>query len=193
MFIAKVFSFLFVCLLAACENSVSQTGNANQTQTKEKTQLSLKMERSGCYGRCPIYDLTIQPDGKVTFEGKFYTETKGKAEDKLSEEQLKRLINEIEKSNFFSFDDIYNYDSKNCPSIATDMATVTLFIELNGNKKTITHYWGCWINQFPKENNPANVKVEKDYSPQVFPPQLYNLENKIDEIIETKRWVGERK
>ncbi len=193
MFISKVFSFFFVCMLTVCGNSVSQIENTNQIQQKEKTELSLRMERTGCYGQCPAYDVVVQSDGKVLFNGKSYTKITGKVEDKITEEQLKQLIAEIDNSNFFSFDDAYTYDSENCPSIATDMATVTLFISLNGKEKTIIHYWGCWINQVPKEHNSANIRVEKDYSPQVFPQQLYNLENKIDEIVETKRWVEERK
>ncbi len=178
-------------MLAACGNSISQNENVNPTQPKEKTQLFLKMERSACYGRCPIYDLTVQPDGKVIFEGKFWTKTTGKAEDKLTEEQLKRLINEIEKANFFSFDNAYNYDSKNCPNLATDMPGVTLKINLNGKEKTINHYQGCFENDKPKDNS-SSGKAE-DLSEIVFPQQLFNLENKIDEIVETKRWIGEGK
>ncbi len=150
---------------------------------KEKNELSLKMERSGCYGPCPIYDLIIQPDGKVTFDGKFYTEVKGKTEGKITQEQLKQLIDEIEKANFFSLDNAYNYKSKNCPELATDLPSVNLEIKLNGKEKTINHYYGC----FEKETSNQN----KDWAEKVFPQQLFKLENKIDEIVETKRWIGE--
>lgn len=172
-----------VCLFSVCGGSVSQTENTNQTKTKEKPELSLKMERSGCYGRCPIYDLTIQPDGKVTFDGKGYTQTKGKAEDKLTEEQLNQLIAEIEKANFFSLDNAYNYDSKNCPELYTDSPVVNLTIKLKGIEKRINHYQGC--------NEKDSVNQNKNWTEKIFPQQLYKLENKIDEIVETKRWIGE--
>ncbi len=45
-------------------------------------------------------------------------------------------------------------------------------------EKTIIHNLGC---------------IEIGGNWKVFPQQLYNLENKIDEIVETKRWIGERK
>jgi hypothetical protein len=194
MFIAKVFSFFFVCLLAVCGNSVSQTENTNQNQQKEKTELSLKMERSGCYGRCPIYDLTIESDGKVTFEGKSWTKIIGKAEDRLSEEKFKKLTDEIEKANFFSFDNAYNSESQNCPNTVTDHPSVKLYVKLNGKEKNINHYLGCLENDGQKssENTSENIREEKIWSPNVFPVQLYNLENKIDEIVETKRWIGEK-
>ncbi len=91
MFIVKVISLFFVCLLVACGNSVSQNGdmisqviNSNNQQTKsdnqqkEITELSLNMKKSGCFGECPTYDLTVQPDGKVIFNGKEYTKQKGR-------------------------------------------------------------------------------------------------------------------
>lgn len=195
MFISKVFSIFLVCLLAACGNSVSKTKNTNEFQPKEEAELSLKMERSGCYGRCPIYDLNIQPDGKVIFDGKFWTKISGKAEDKLTENQLKQLIAEIEKANFFSLENAYNYDSQNCPSIATDLPGVKLYIKLNSKEKTIDHYLGCFENDREEklQDNSGNVRVKENWEPKVFPQELYNLENKIDEIVETKRWIGESK
>ncbi|MDQ3322404.1 MAG: DUF6438 domain-containing protein, partial [Acidobacteriota bacterium] len=151
-----------------------------------------------CFGECPIYDLTIQSNGKVIFEGKKYTKTIGKTESKLEKEKIKQLISEIEKANFFSLDNAYNYDSGNCPVLVSDSSSITLYIKLNGKEKTINHDWGCWVdspieNDSDDINNSANRKVKKNWSPKIFPQQLYNLENKIDEIVETKRWVGERK
>ncbi len=183
MFIAKVFSFFFVCLFSVCESSVSQTENTNQP--KEKAELCLKMERSGCNGQCPIYDLTIQPNGKIIFEGKSWTKVTGKAEDQLTEEKYNRLIAEIEKANFFSLDDNYNWDSKNCPEIFTDSPVVNLTISLKGIEKRINHYHGC--------NEKDSINQNKNWTEKIFPQQLYKLENKIDEIVETKRWIGERK
>jgi len=80
------------------------------------------------------------------------------------------------------------------------MATVTLSIRLNEKSKTITHYLGCISNEeiVKKESsgyNSSNIPVSelRDFTKQIFPQELYNLENKIDEIVETKRWIEERK
>jgi hypothetical protein len=175
MFIAKVFLFFFVCMLSACGNSISQTENTNQTKQNE---LALIMKRSGCWKFCPIYELTIQPDGKVLFEGIQDTKTKGNAEGVLDKEKLAQVTSEIEKADFFALKNSYTNVSDNCPKYGTDAPTVTLFIKLNGKEKTITHNLGC---------------TETGENWKVFPQQLYNLENKIDEIAETKHWIGERK
>lgn len=145
------------------------------------------MERTPCFGNCPVYILTIQPDGKFFFEN-IKTIKKGlpvtkkeKVEGKLSEEKINQLISEIGKADFFALKDSYTGDSGNCPTIATDNSTVTLSIKSNGKEKTITHYLGCL----------EEIKLDEPWK--TFPQQLYNLENKIDEIVETKRWLGEWK
>lgn len=174
-------------MFISCGNPISQTENSNQSVPKEKAQLSLKMEKSGCYGRCAVYDLTVEPDGKVIFEGKTYTETIGKAEDRLNEAQLKNLTLEIEKADFFSLENAYNWDSGNCPELATDMPSVNLTIRLNGKEKTINHYHGC----FEKDESPT--LKSKNVADKIFPQQLYNLENRINVIVETKRWIEKQK
>ena len=139
------------------------------------------MNRTGCWKFCSVYELTIQPDGKVLFEGIQDTATKGIVEDVLSQEKITELIIEIEKADFFSLKDSYTNVSDNCPSWEIDAPTAILYININGKEKKITHSLGC------RERYEAN-KTQK-----IFPQQLYNLENKIDEIVGTERWIGERK
>lgn len=178
MFIAKVFSFFFVCLLAACGNSVSQTENTNHTLESNKIELNLKMERTACFGNCPVYTLTIQPDGKFFFDdvksiekGELVTKIKH-LENKLSEEKMKQIIAEIDKTDFFSLKNDYT-DFGNAGNCATDNPTVILTIKLRGREKQTKHDLGC--------RGAADVT------------KLTNLENKIDETVETKRWIGEGK
>ncbi|HEX8566945.1 MAG TPA: DUF6438 domain-containing protein [Pyrinomonadaceae bacterium] len=183
MFISKVFSLFFVCILAVCGNSVSQTENIKPEPQTSNTELSLSMKRSHCYGTCPVYELNIQSDGKVLFNGIDYTETKGEVTGSLSNEKMKQLVSEIEKANFYSYEDSYTNDLGSCSLIATDNPTVTLSVKLNGKEKNITHYLGC-----RSEINSSGGSADS-----IFPLQLYNLENKIDEIVETKRWIGKGK
>lgn len=189
MFALKVFSLLIVCLLVSCVNSTSQTENVNKTQTLEnsKTELNLKMVRTPCFGNCPVYTLTIEPDGKFFLDdvksiekGELVTKIKH-FENKLTEEKVKQIIAEIDKADFFNLKNSYTGDSGNCPAYWTDSPTVTLSISLKGKEKTIPHYLGCEENYNPADKG------------KIYPQQLFNLENKIDEIVETKRWIGEGK
>jgi hypothetical protein len=140
--------------------------------------LALTLERTACYGTCPVYKVIVGADNKIIFDGIKYTKVEGKAEDVLNSEKKKLLIDEINKSGFFSLKDSYGISegSFNCPGgAATDNPTVKLTVKLNDKEKTIVHYLGC------------SYANEPDLPRRVFPEELYTLENKIDEIIGSKR------
>ncbi|CAN5294869.1 hypothetical protein BH10ACI1_BH10ACI1_01500 [soil metagenome] len=175
--------FGFACNLVKTNNS---TGNNSQnTQIdNSKNQLSsgeipndllITLGRTACYGTCPIYKLTVKADGSVLFEGEKFTKTVGKAEGKISEIQVKQLIKEFENVDYFNLNG--KYDSANCYQI-TDSPSAVTSIQFNGKQKSVDHYYGCQQGSDDFEKELAKLK---------------NLENKIDEIVETKRWIGERK
>ena len=170
-----VFSLAFP--VASCENAQNfQIPEANANE------LSVRLERSECYGTCPIYALAIESDGKVTFDGKGYTKVIGKAQSRIDQDQINQIIGAIKSSDFFSFDNKYDQDSGNCPGTAADMPTVTLSIRLGDQEKKIIHYLGCW--------EPMDRTNRRNLSDAIFPQKLYLLENKIDEIVESNQWIG---
>ncbi|MEZ5424857.1 MAG: DUF6438 domain-containing protein [Pyrinomonadaceae bacterium] len=136
----------------------------------------ITLERTACYGPCPIYKLSVKGDGSVEFDGEKFTETTGKAEGKISQEKIRELIKAFKEADYFGFDD--SYDEKNCPASATDSSTVITSIQINGRKKTIKHYLGC-------------ADGTEEHRP--YPAKLCELEYKIDEMVGTKRWIREGK
>lgn len=137
--------------------------------------LLITLERTACYGICAVYKITVKADGSVTFEGINNTQTKGKVEDKIGENKVKELIKEFENADYSNLKDKYDYET--CPIAATDSPTVITSLQMDGKTKTVSHYLGC---------------LEKDQRTP-FPPKLTEMENNLDRIIETKRWIGERK
>lgn len=183
-----MFKFLFVIIIAMfyfdCDpsknsgsnspaNNIANTNTQNQQIPKD---LLITLARTECYGLCPVYKVGIKADGAVMFEGIKNTETKGISEGKIDETQIKNILREFENADYFNLED--RYDSKNCPLAATDNSTAVTSIQINGRQKTVSHYLGC------AEDNQQRTP---------FPPKLRELENKIDEIAGTKRWIGERK
>jgi Domain of unknown function (DUF6438) len=185
MFVLKCLSFASVCLLIACGRPISQPEIIMPPNNDNvKIELSLKMERTSCFGDCPIYVLSIQPDGTFKFEGikslvkGILVDKKEKAHSKLSDDKIKQIIAEIDKADFFALKDSYTGDSGNCPTYWTDSSTVIVEIQLRGKHKSIPHYLGCEENDNPSDKG------------KIYPQALYNLENRIDEIVETNRWIG---
>ncbi|HEY8562353.1 MAG TPA: DUF6438 domain-containing protein [Pyrinomonadaceae bacterium] len=201
----KLFSFCFIWILAGCGNAVSrneisspptviaeqtQPPTAAQNQPRADPQLTVRMERF-TWTRTLLYKVEIQPDGKAFFtktDGKFVgTKITGKAESKLEKEKMRRLLAEIEAADFSSLDDAYSYTHKNCASAMTDTDSVKVYIKLNEREKTIDHDLGCFDVSF------AELKEETNRKDRIHPRKLYELENRIDEITETRRWTGENR
>ena len=143
----------------------------------------ITLERTGCYGSCPSYTLTISADGSVVFNAKAYWVEENKARrvkesgvilSKVSREQLLQLTSEFEKANYFSLRDFYK-EANECPGgIATDSPTVYTSFQINGRRKAISHYYGC-------------VGEAGIFS--IYPPELVNLETRVDEIVNTEQWM----
>jgi hypothetical protein len=126
---------------------------------------------------CIDYTVYIEPNGKtVVSKDCFSLEENQTFESNLSENQMKEIIQEINKSDFFSFENDYSYYSKNCTNLSIDSPTVTFTINLDGKEKTVKHYCGCFVKKWFSDEDPLKP--------------LTDLEDKIDEIVGTKRWIG---
>jgi len=121
----------------------------------------ITLERTGCYGTCPIYELTISGDGNVTYKGEGFVNVTGTHTAQITQEEVKELIDEFYKIEYFSLKDSYEEYR------VTDMPSTITSITINGRTKTVRHYHG-----------------DKN-----APKELTELERKIDEITNSKQWV----
>ncbi len=139
--------------------------------------LLITLERTGCEGACPIYSLRVLADGRVIYRGKQFVRTRGRAETRLTLEQLGQLRSEFEKLDYFSLKDRYQYWPDGCPNSAIDFPSAVTSFRVNGRTKTITHDYGC------------REKSSDSNSGLVYPKELLALEQRIDEIVGTSRWT----
>jgi hypothetical protein len=124
---------------------------------------------------CPYYKLSISSDGTLVLEPKSYDkENKMVAGEiikgRISPEQMKKLIAEFERVDFYSLKSIFENQvnsTGDCTEFWTDASTVITSITFQGRSKKVQHYQGC-------RGNDSLLK-------------LTNLENKIDEIVNTKQ------
>lgn len=125
----------------------------------------IKLIRKGA-GVSPDYSLTITGKGNITYEGKENVEVKGERTERINEKEIIKLLADFKKIDFFSLNDIYPIE--NSDGRASSIISISITDEKGGMKhKIITHYHGD-----------KNV-----------PRELLNLEDKIDEITESKRWI----
>lgn len=168
-----------------------------KTQTQVKM-FSLTMEKRLSVGPCSTYNLSIDINGKSLAERNCRRQIEPskcnnygsnrisvektpcfkiefeKLEKNLSNEETEKLREAINKSNFFSFEDDYGQNSKNCLPPPTDLSNTILTINSDEKEKTITHYQGCFVKQTFRQANALQP--------------LTDLEDKIDEIVGTNAW-----
>ncbi len=133
----------------------------------------ITLERTRCYGTCPSYEVTIYADGRVVYEGRKFVKVEGTANGSVTQEQLRQLVAEFEKTDYFSLRDTYGDATDGCPTYMTDNPFANTSLRLGGRSKAIRHYYGC---------------AEKGGG-KVYPQSLYALEGRIDEVVGTARWV----
>lgn len=145
------------------DDFVTVTTKTTDTNSTEEAKFSLiTLERSGCLGPCPVYKLTVYGNGKVVYKGEKNVKIVGERTANLEKEQLAQLAKEFEKVGYFNLND--NYEGG-----PTDGSSATTSIAIGNRKKTIKHY-------HPSPDSPNVLK---------------ELENKIDAIVNSGRWIQE--
>lgn len=111
---------LVICFNGSCE---SKDGYDNSrmpeipSTSNRSDNFQISPERTPCYGKCPSYKLIIFGDGTVIYDGKGFVETLGVSRDKISQEQIQRLVSPIEKANYFDLKDKFEDADAGCDSI----------------------------------------------------------------------------
>ena len=119
------------------------------------------LERTGCYGECPVYRLTVSNDGSVVYVGTRWVKVLGRQVYKLSEAQLSELQAAFERANFMHLRDYDHVES-------TDDDWAHLSLRRGALVKRVRHYHG---------DNAA-------------PAALGALEDEFDRIVDSGRFVG---
>jgi hypothetical protein len=133
----------------------------------------ITLERTACFGPCPIYKLTITADGTATFEGRQNVKVKDLVRAHISGEDLRSLIASFEAASYFTLNDAYETQKDGCPEVWTDNPSAITSIRMNGKSKTISHYYGCQTGS----------------GSAIYPNGLTYLETKIDQIVGTDKWI----
>lgn len=164
-------SILLIPYLVSFSLNTTETFDSSGTSFLHKadivqTDTLVAMERTVCFGTCPAYSLTIESDGKVTFNGKQFVQHTGVVTGEMNQKNLDQLIKRIDESNFMEFP-----TNPECESRYTDMPSVYLTIQLDGKRNSLTHYHGC-----------KGFEFEED---------LFALEEAIDSLAGTDKWIDE--
>lgn len=126
----------------------------------------ITLERTACFGECPVYTVSIDGKGNVTYEGRAHVRVTGRQTDRIPATRVAALLETAERIGFFGLDD--HYRSIRQPDgteiHVTDQATTFVTVRRGGRSKRIEDYIGA-------------------------PPALTAFERQIDAEARTVRWI----
>ncbi len=96
--------------------------------------LILSMERTPCFGRCPIYTIELYENGLLLYNTKQFNDTVACRYLVLNKQQVDEVKTKFDTSGFFKMANKYPED-KQTP---TDLPSCILFYNNGTHKKTIT-------------------------------------------------------
>ncbi|WNL45778.1 DUF6438 domain-containing protein [Dyella sp. BiH032] len=140
--------------------------------------VAMSLERSACYGSCPVYRVTIHGDGRVQFTTRTSPVHKvdaihrqfsrsrgvlvsGTLEDRVSPEAAQALLAQFEAAGFWQLKDEYR-------AYVTDLPTQVITLAVGDRQKSVTDYDGRSAG---------------------MPLAAHDLEAAIDRVAGTERWV----
>lgn len=139
---------------------VDNVGDAPLSQSE--SDVAITLERTACFGTCPVYTLTIYRDGRVVYNGLDFVEVTGEQTVQIDPKQVQELMDFMVNSGYLDLNDAYtDYN-------ITDLPYATTSLTVNGSVKQIEHYYG-------------------DES---APFVLTQIERRIDMLVDSAQWTG---
>lgn len=127
---------------------------------RPKSNVTITLQRTGCYGTCPAYTVTVSTGG-IEFIGYGYVAAAGKHTDSVDADEVRKLATRFVAADFYSMDSRYTAN-------VTDNPTYALSIAIDGRTKKVEDYVGAW------EGMPAVIS---------------ELEDEVDTFARTHRWI----
>ena len=126
----------------------------------------IRLERTSCYGPCPIYTVTIDARGRVTYEGGGSVRVVGYRTAEIDTSIVAGLLARAQHIQFFEMRDAYReiQNPDGTVTSVTDLPTKFVSVTVNGRTKKVEDYLAA-------------------------PDSLAEFEREIDIAANTKRWV----
>jgi uncharacterized protein DUF6438/ankyrin repeat protein len=135
-------------------------------QNSLSSQPVITLERTACLGSCPVYNLAIYKDGSTVYEGKENVRVKGTETDRIEADAVRRLADKLVAAHYFSLESKYVSikTADGSEMVVTDLPSTYTSFNWEGHTKKIDDYVGG-------------------------PKALHELENEIDQVAKTSRYI----
>ena len=135
-------TLLLILGATACTNFFSaplpparpaDTGALFPAPTSASTVHRIQLERTACFGTCPVYTVTFDRDGTGRYHGEQYVRDLGDYVGRIDTVAFRRLAERILTSGFFQFKTEYAEQ-------ATDLPSTVLTVAVGDTSKRVLKY-----------------------------------------------------
>lgn len=141
----KKIATLLSLILCVVHNAPVKSQELQDSDLKDIV-ITMKQENHcGCIGCCSIYSVKISGDGTVEYEGIAAVSVTGKQVYSIQIDQVKELVTEFYKADFFSLKDKYtSKDNGNGTATTIDHAApITTSLTVKGRTKSVYDFFGA--------------------------------------------------
>ncbi len=124
----------------------------------------ITLERTACFGTCPLYTLAIYEDGTVIYNGLRFVREMGLRVANIGTETVEDLFANARRISYTSLSE--RYDGTATDPAPTDLPSAITSVRFGDAHKIVHDYWGA-------------------------PQQLRKFERRIDELTRVERWLGD--
>jgi hypothetical protein len=164
----RIMAAVGLLALASCARNEAESKPVDRSSQSAMSAPAITLERTACFGSCPVYTISASRSGEVQYEGRAHVRKLGAATGKVPRERVDALLSELERGGYFTFAERYTSPEPTCGRYATDSPTVITSVTLRGRTQQITHDYGCGG----------------------APGSLVVLEQRIDEALNSGQWTG---
>jgi hypothetical protein len=129
--------------------------------------VGIKLERSTCFGTCPSYQIYFDKNGNATYRGNLYVRTVGPESLKITREEVAKIFEMLDETNFFSLDE-------RAFSFCFDTPSISITVSANDGRILTSR----------------TVRTDAGCVPRTGPQATLNkVANEIDRAVGSERWV----
>jgi hypothetical protein len=157
-----------VAVALGCGSRASAPATEGALAGPADTLAVVTLYRSPCLSDCPVYSVSVTPNGVVTYRGTENVRRLGVERARVSPADVEALVRELEAAGYFLLADRYRPSEPVCGRYVPDLPTVITTVRVGHRLKQVEHDHGCG-------GAPMALRV---------------MESRIDEALRTGGWTG---
>jgi len=134
----KNYLLVFILFFSSCFNLTKQ-------KELQSPKIIISLEKTACFGRCPVFKIIIYNNGEALYNGKKFVKKVGEHDLKVSKREIDKILSKAKKIGFNNLKNEYS-------ERITDLPTTYIMI----NNKKIKDYYGA-----PSELKDLEKLIEK--------------------------------